>query len=217
MENITLEESKKIKLFKRFESKYIIPNNLIYNIYNYCENNYLIVENNKIFYFPYYSLYFDNDKLDMIKAHENNDLIRQKLRIREYYNGDKFLEIKEKNNYQTNKIRIPVISYEINNEKNWISSNLIYDTKNLSKTLEVKYNRITLLSKDKSNRITFDFDINFKNYKTNKEYKIDHNIIIEVKKNSEENIDIEDYLNSLEIFKEKFSKYYYGMKKTSEN
>jgi len=215
METIILEESKKIKLFKRFESKYIIQQSLIHNIFNYCEDNYLIVEDNNNFDFPYYSLYFDTDKLDMIKAHENNDLIRQKLRIREYYNGDKYLEIKEKNNHQTNKIRIPVISYEINNEKNWITSNLIYDTKNLSKTLEVKYNRITLLSKDKSNRITFDFDINFKNYKTDKEYKIDKNIIIEVKKNSENNIDIEDYLNNLGIFKEKFSKYHYGMKKTS--
>lgn len=215
METITLEESKKIKLFKRFESKYIIQRNLVYNIFNYCEDNYLIIEDNNNFDFPYYSLYFDNDKLDMIKAHENNDLIRQKLRIREYYNGDKYLEIKEKNKHQTNKIRIPVISYEINNEKNWITSNLIYNAKNLSKTLEVKYNRITLLSKDKSNRITFDFDIKFKNYKNNKEYKIDNNIIIEIKKNSENNIDIEDYLNNLKIVKQNFSKYYYGMKKTS--
>ena len=216
MKEITLQDSKKIKLFKRFESKYLVEDSQINLILDYLQYlNYFIVKDNNLSIFDYYSLYFDNDNLDTVKAHEKDNNIRQKLRIREYQNGDKFLEIKEKNNHKSIKTRIPVTSYELNNEKNWVDESFIYDTKTLTKTLEVRYKRMTFINKSKSHRVTLDFDITCHNYITNKDYKLDNYTVIEIKKNKEENVKLEDYLvNNLLVNKTKFSKYYNGMLKT---
>lgn len=217
MKTISLEESKKIKLFKRFESKYLVDSSDLGDIMNYLSDNYLIVKEDENTLFDYYSIYFDNSDFDIIKAANKDDIVRQKIRIREYQNNDKFLEIKEKNHGVVVKTRIPINSYNIENEKDWIDDNLIYNASKLNRVLRVKYKRLTFISKSKSNRITIDLNIDFYNYLTNKSAKIENYIIIEIKKNKEDNIDFEDYLNSNLIYKTKFSKYFYGMKETSDN
>ena len=217
MKTISLEESKNIKLFKRFESKYVVDSSDLGNIMNYLSDNYMIVQEDENTLFDYYSIYFDNSDFDIIKATTKDDNVRQKIRIREYQNNDKFLEIKEKNHGIIIKTRIPIKSYNIDDEKDWIDDNLIYNTSTLNNVLRVKYKRLTFINKSKSNRITVDMNVDFYNYITNKSFKIDNFIIIEIKKNKEDNIDFEDYLNKKDIYKTKFSKYYYGMKQTSDN
>ncbi len=217
MQRISLEESKKIKIFKRFESKYILWEDYVIDFIKLLEKDYfLVVDKNQIL-FPYHSLYFDTDKLAMWNDHENEKQIRQKIRIREYNDNSKFLEIKEKNNEQTIKTRIPVESYNIDNETNWISHNLKYDTRNLSRSLDVKYNRMTFIKKDKTERITIDFDLEYYNYHTKKSWKTTINqVIVEIKKSHKENNEVENMLNNkLLFYKQKYSKYYWGIKKTS--
>ena len=89
METISLEESKKIKLFKRFESKYLVDSSDLGDIMNYLSDNYLIVKEDENTLFDYYSIYFDNSDFDIIKAANKDDIVRQKIRIREYQNNDK--------------------------------------------------------------------------------------------------------------------------------
>lgn len=215
MNRISLEESKKIKIFNRFESKYIIDHDDILNIIRLLENDYLLVEENNKIIFGYHSLYFDTLELNMWNDHNIDKPSRQKIRIREYDDKSKFLEIKEKIDGKTIKNRIPIKSYFINDEEQWISSNLKYDTKNLIKSLDVKYNRISFIKKDKTERITLDIDIEYYNYKTNKRWKSNKNFaILEIKKNKEENNEIEDIINKEYIFKQKYSKYYWGILKT---
>lgn len=215
MNRISLEESKKIKIFNRFESKYIIDHDDILNIIRLLENDYLLVEENNKIIFGYHSLYFDTPELNMWNDHNIDKPSRQKIRIREYDDKSKFLEIKEKINGKTIKNRIPIESYFINDEEQWISGNLKYDTKNLIKSLDVKYNRISFVKKDKTERITLDIDIEYYNYKTNKRWKSNKNFaILEIKKNKEENNEIEDIINKEYIFKQKYSKYYWGILKT---
>ena len=215
MNRISLEESKKIKIFNRFESKYIIDHDDILNIIRLLENDYLLVEENNKIIFGYHSLYFDTPELNMWNDHNIDKPSRQKIRIREYDDKSKFLEIKEKIDGKTIKTRIPIESYFINDEEQWISDNLKYDTKNLIKSLDVKYNRISFVKKDKTERITLDIDIEYYNYKTNKRWKSNKNFaILEIKKNKEENNEIEDIINKEYIFKQKYSKYYWGILKT---
>ena len=215
MNRISLEESKKIKIFNRFESKYIIDHDDILNIIRLLENDYLLVEENNKIIFGYHSLYFDTPELNMWNDHNIDKPSRQKIRIREYDDKSKFLEIKEKIDGKTIKTRIPIESYFINDEEQWISNNLKYDTKNLIKSLDVKYNRISFVKKDKTERITLDIDIEYYNYKTNKRWKSNKNFaILEIKKNKEENNEIEDIINKEYIFKQKYSKYYCGILKT---
>ena len=217
MDKISLEESKNIKIFKRFESKYILDEDYVNDFIELLENDYFLVTDKNQILFHYHSLYFDTPKLAMWNDHENDKQIRQKIRIREYDDNSKFLEIKEKNNEQTIKTRIPVKSYNINEETNWISHNLKYDTKNLLKSLDVKYDRMTFIKKNKTERITIDFNLEYYNYHTNKIWKTTNNqVIIEIKKSYKENNEIENILNNkFDFYKQKYSKYHFGIKKTS--
>lgn len=217
MKTISLKEAKNIKIFKRFESKYVLINNEIDKIIDILDKDYYVVEDNGKALFSYHSLYFDTNHLDMWRDHNNDEDFRQKIRIREYEDNEKFLEIKEKNNGITEKIRIPVYSYNINDEINWVSHNLKYDTKNLIKSLDIKYYRMSFIKKDKTERITLDVGLEYYNYKTNKSYKYD-NIklaVLEIKKNKNDNNELENILNEkFLLYKRKFSKYHEGIKHT---
>lgn len=220
MQFISLEEAKKIKLDKRYCTKYVITREMFNCLLPYLERNFRIVkdEKNEII-LSYHSVYFDTPKFQMNKDHIEHKLHRQKIRIREYSSGEKFLEIKDKNNHITTKKRIPVNSYEIDNQKQWISDNLIYDTKDLNKKLDVFFYRVTLVDEKNTYRITLDFNISFFNYETNKSYRFDKSVL-EVKKTSSEEVLFEKEIkarlieNWPDFSSSKFSKYNFGLDKT---
>ena len=211
MNSLTLKEAKEIKLMDRIDKKYVIDFNQFCSLSSFINDNFYIVENNGTILLPYYSLYFDTPNMDMHKDHIEKKQHRQKIRIREYSTGEKYLEIKEKNNSEfTKKKRIPVKSYKLDGETNWIDKNLIYDTKHLNKKLEVKFNRLTLISLDKESRITIDFNIRFYNYITEKSKRI-KDIIVEVKKKTQELTQFENELKKMKIESQGFSKYNIGL------
>lgn len=215
MDFISLEEAKKIKLDKRYCTKYILTREMFWKVFNFFVDNFKIVRNDKgNVLFSYHSVYFDTPDYKMNKDHVDKKLHRQKIRVREYESGDKFLEIKDKNNHVTTKKRIPVESYEIDGNKEWISDNLIYDTKNLSKKLDVSYYRITLIDDKKFIRMTLDFNLRFFNYMSNKSYYFG-DTILEIKRENIENSFADDYLESVGIHSQHFSKYNVGLDLTS--
>jgi len=216
MIKISLQEAKDIKLMNRIDKKYIIDFNQFCSLSNYIEDNYYIVVNEKDEYLlKYKSIYFDTNSFEMYNDHENKVKNRQKIRIREYSNGDKYLEIKTKKSEDfTKKIRIELEDYNIDSYTDWINKNLKYSTSELKPKIEINFYRLTLINKDKTERITIDFGLSFKNYITKKELKIKE-IIIEVKKTYEENTSFENELNKFDIYPSKFSKYHIGIKKTS--
>jgi len=215
---ITLDEAKDIKLFNRVERKYKCTKSQLYCLLGVLkEDYYLVIDiDEDDFIFKYHSLYFDTPNMVMFNAHENSEHHRQKIRIREYVDGEKFLEIKDKDeNGITRKARIPVDSYVIDNEKQWIDKNLMYDTAVLNKTLDITYDRITLINKDKTERITIDLHINFVNFNTKISKSID-DVIIEVKQISEYDSKVIEELNKMNIERIKFSKYHVGIKITQD-
>lgn len=216
MIKISLQEAKDIKLMNRIDKKYIIDFNQFCSLSNYIEDNYYIVVNEKDEYLlKYKSIYFDTNSFEMYNDHENKVKNRQKIRIREYSNGDKYLEIKTKKSEDfTKKIRVELEDYNIDSYTDWINKNLKYSTSELKPKIEIDFYRLTLINKDKTERITIDFGLSFKNYITKKELKIKE-IIIEVKKTYEENTSFENELNKFDIYPSKFSKYHIGIKKTS--
>ncbi|MBQ3414602.1 MAG: VTC domain-containing protein [Clostridia bacterium] len=208
-----------MKLFNRVERKYKCTKNQLYLLLGLLKENYYLVtdiDDDDDFVFKYHSLYFDTPEMIMFNAHENSEQHRQKIRIREYSDGEKFLEIKDKDeNGITRKSRIPVDSYVIDGEKQWIDKNLMYDTIVLNKTLDITYDRITLVSRDKTERITIDFNICFHNFINDISRTID-DVIIEVKQVNEYDSFIIEELNKLNIERVKFSKYHIGIKLTKE-
>ncbi len=204
-----------MNFMRRIDVKYVLNNSLLSKISDYIFDNFYIVKDQKNeMFLKYYSLYFDTDDMKRHKDHINKKSHRQKIRIREYESHDKFIEIKDKNDHITNKIRIPVTSYKIDGEKQWISDNLIYDTNTLKRKLEVTFYRMTFISFDNKIRMTIDSYIRFYNYITNKEKNI-NDIVIEIKKNNEEKTDIENKLNEIGIQESGFSKYNIGLQLTS--
>lgn len=216
MNTLSLEEVKKIKLFSRIDKKYIIDFETFCNLTQYINDNYYILtDDNDNFLLKYKSIYFDTEKLSMFNDHENRKKNRQKIRIREYSNGDKYLEIKTKSKEDfTKKIRIELEDYNIQNYTDWINKNLEYSNTKLIPTIEIIFHRLTLINKEKSERITIDFGINFNNYITNKKERIKE-IVIEVKKLNHDKTEFEIELNKLNIEESKFSKYHIGIQKTS--
>lgn len=220
MEFASLEEAKKTKLDKRHCTKYVLTREMCQKLFSFVCENFKIVKNKKgNVLMAYHSVYFDTPELQMNKDHVDHKPHRQKIRVREYESGEKFLEIKDKENHVTTKKRIPVESYEIDGEEQWVSENLMYDTKELDKKLDVYYYRMTLIDKENSYRITIDFNITFFNYMTNKTYHFD-DTIIEVKKMVSDETFFETQMKSMlierwpEFNSTKISKYNIGLEKT---
>ena len=214
MKLLSIEEAKKLKLMKRIDCKYVISYEQYYKFISLLPESYYAVEQSGQVLLKYYTMYFDTEEMSMLKDHVEKKLHRQKIRIREYSTGEKFLEIKDKNNHVTTKTRVPVTSYEIGGEKQWISENLLYDTKNLSKKLSTTFYRMTLIDPQMSSRITIDFGLLVHNYITEKFWNPPY-AIVEVKKDSEDLTEAEEILKSLEAHQQGFSKYAQGVEHTS--
>ena len=214
MKTIHLEEAKSVKLMTRFDAKYVITYAHYYDFMNLIQDDFKVVQENDTTLFKYYTVYFDTNGLDILKAHRAKTPHRQKIRIREYSTGEKLLEIKDKNYHVTKKTRIPVKSYELNGEKQWVSENSMYDTKNLKKSLSTEFNRMTLVSNDKTIRITIDFNLKTHNFMNGNDWKFDF-VIVEIKKPSDEKTMPEIALEKIGCVQQGFSKYNVGMTLTT--
>lgn len=214
MNKISLEEAKEIKLMNRIDKKYIINFDQFCSLCDYIANNFYIVYSGYNFMLDYKSIYFDTEFNNMYRDHEWHEKKRQKIRIREYADGEQFLEIKTKSQEDyTKKIRVPFKGKTLEGYKKWICDNLSYDYNTLSEKLEVRFKRITLINLEKDTRITIDFGIHYHNYKNENDF-IEKNMIVEVKKESYNKTPFELKLEELGIQEGKYSKYHIGIKNT---
>lgn len=213
MNKISIEEAKKIKLMNRIDKKYIINFEQFCELCEYIVKNFYIVYSGYKYMLDYKSTYFDTIYNSMYNDHENHEKKRQKIRIREYEDGEQFIEIKTKSDEEyTKKIRKHYKGY-LDGNKNWILKHLLYDYYSLEKKLEVKFKRITLINFDKNIRVTIDFGIRYNNFITKKIYN-EKNIIIEVKKEMQDKTEFEIKLEEFGIQEGKYSKYHTGIKMT---
>lgn len=136
--------------------------------------NILEVEGSRIF--QYESLYLDTPDLKFYYDHHRNKAKRHKIRFRRYLNQDSsFFEIKTKNGKgRSSKMRIPTNgNYSILSSalKEIVRAHAGTDPDSLSPSLQVAVNRITLLSKDGSEKVTLDFKVQFSRDSRIKELK----------------------------------------------
>lgn len=179
---------------------------------------------------PYRTLYFDTEALDMYIMHHNRKLNRQKLRVRTYRSTDTtFFEIKNKDNKgKTRKVRIPIDvslfdrALEVPEVQDFVNKNTPYSTptphsslltphSSLIPTLENRFERITLVDKGMSERITIDHGIRFYNRATQLDADIAHALVIEVKHEvGAPTSAIERALHDLHVLPRRMSKYCIG-------
>ena len=171
-ESIKLKDMDSVKLMNRKECKYTVSYSTLITLLGELKEDYFILEIDGENLMPYESVYYDMPDFKLYTSHQNGKQNRYKVRSRTYaLTGDKFLELKFKNNKKrTIKERIKV-------EKNgqWLENikflekYLPFPPNDLEKKLEIQYERITLVDKSLKERVTIDLNLSFfsKNEKSN--------------------------------------------------
>lgn len=234
-DKITLEEMDGIKLMNRIDTKFVTTTERLYQLLALAHNAYRVQETDSRRVADYHTLYFDTDSMGMYLAHHNGRLNRQKLRIRSYVDSCQcFLEVKTKNNHgRTKKKRMAMsdfnpiarkeeILFGRNSENTqeydgFITNHLHYGLSGLTERLENRFNRITLVNKGKTERITIDTDLRVHNIVTGKRMQLDNIAIIELKRNGRDASQILTMLRELRIKPMGFSKYCIGVAMTDSS
>ena len=234
---ITLEQMSDIRLMNRTDTKFVTTRSRLEQLLMLAKDDYYVQEIDGERIAPYYTLYFDTEDHAMYTAHESGHTNRQKLRIRSYVNsGLNFLEVKTKNNHgRTKKKRMLVDEFDpmvmgtgclglLSAQEpvpvtidEFLRTNLQYNPSTLSEQLENCFDRITLVNKGMTERLTIDTNLRFHNIATGNYRFMDHIVIIELKRDGRVASPILTLLNQLRIKPLGFSKYCIGSALTNSD
>ena len=223
-DSISLSEMGSVKLMNRIDTKYVVPKRLLPAILNAAKEDYFVQEIDSKRVATYDTLYYDTPTLDMYVRHHNRQLVRQKVRVRNYQDTQQtFLEIKRKNNKgRTKKKRIVVPGFDIQSDtlgnskkdtctvEQFIAQKSNYQWAELIPHLRTKFHRITLVNKAMTERLTIDFDLGWENVITNKNSSYDGLAIIELKQDGHIHSLMTNIMLNLRVHPMKISKYCIG-------
>lgn len=172
-EGITLGEIRDsdAQLQSRREKKFLMTFEQCVNLISGLNGSYraLDIEHSRIG--RYDTMYYDTGSFMTYLQHHNGKANRFKLRFRYYCStGKTFLEVKERlNTGRTVKTRLETegtISLTDKGPAGFLESAFPYDFREFYPVLSTEYNRITLVSKDFGERVTFDLGLSFRNNTT---------------------------------------------------
>lgn len=215
---ITLEEMSAVKLMNRIDTKFLVSIIRLPEILNRLHGNYFVQELLGRRMSHYNTLYYDTPDAKMYIVHHDRKLTRQKLRSRIYCDtGVAFCEIKNKNNKKrTKKKRIPIELSQFHNmlsydePRAFVSEKLHYDVNTLIRQVENEFDRITLVNRDKTERLTIDTGIHFTNHHTGKTASVPDLVIIELKQDGNIPSYFKKVANEMRIKPKRISKYCLG-------
>jgi len=167
-DSITLQEMENVKLMDRIDTKFMFHVNTLNDILKSLSSHYLILEINGNKISTYNTVYFDTNEFDLYNKHHAGKLNRYKIRHRTYVESNLgFLEIKFKNNKgRTIKSRIEEKAISaITSERAilFLNKTLPISTENLQPKVWISYERITLVNKTTTEKITLDLNLKFQN------------------------------------------------------
>lgn len=164
-ESITLQEMDRVKLMNRVDTKFAFSKKDFLAFLPELSEHYRILEIEGTRTPFYESLYFDDDQFSFFKDHHNGRTNRFKVRFRKYVESSlTFLEIKHKFKGRTHKVRIKVDEIPTNllqEHKDFIKS-IITEEHHLHPVMWNSFHRMTLVNKVENERLTLDFNLNFK-------------------------------------------------------
>jgi len=219
---ITLEEMSGIRLMNRTDTKYIMSADKLPLFIAEARQNYFVQEINTKRISTYHTIYWDTVDYAMFIAHQNGKRVRQKVRVRTYTDTElSFLEIKNKNNRgRTNKKRIVVAGTDIlecGEACDFLHTHAWHTIHELDKNIENYFNRITLVNRNKTERLTVDFDIRFRNLKNGLTAELENLVIVELKRDGYAESPIRYTLRKLNVKPVSISKYCVGCIITTPN
>jgi len=218
---VSLEEIDEVKLMSRIDRKYWFHILKLQEILEYTLPHYDILEINGQRLMEYQTRYYETPQNKMYLMHHNRKLNRNKIRRRNYVSTDSsFLEIKFKTNKKrTIKKRIETQFGALGfNEKelDFIENNSMFKGQDLIPGLNNKFNRLTLIHKNKLDRCTIDISPKFWNDKG--DISFDNLVIFELKRGKNlKSSPIVNLLRKLKIRQRGLSKYCTGRAFLDEN
>jgi len=164
-EPITLGEMDAVKLMNRVDTKFAFSAENLQELLPELSKYYKVFEINGTRIPSYESLYFDDDNFTFFNDHHNGKMNRFKVRFRNYVESNLyFLEIKHKFKGRTEKERISVDGFTdfLSQKHTEFIQLTLQDKMNLRPCLWNSFHRITLVGREINERLTLDFNIQFK-------------------------------------------------------
>ena len=232
-EPISLEQMSGIKLMNRTDTKFVTSERLLYELLQLAHSHYYAQQIGDERIARYFTAYFDTVPHDMYIMHQNGHLNRQKVRIRSYVDSHlDFLEVKTKDNHgRTKKKRIAMQNFDAAHPQHdilfrrqdddfvayddFLRQHLRFAPESLTQQLENNFNRITLVNKARTERLTIDTGLRFYNLVTGCRRDLTGLAIIELKRDGLQPSPILDMLLELRIKPSGFSKYCMGQALTN--
>lgn len=208
-EPISLAQMESVKLMNRIDTKYAVSRAVLPAILEAAKADYYVQEIDGKRIATYDTMYYDTESLDMYVRHHDRQLVRQKIRIRQYVDSDlTFLEIKRKNNKgRTKKKRITLPSKEV---ESFVAAKSRYVWSELSPHLRTLFHRITLVNKAKTERLTIDMDLVWDNVVSGEKKTFEDLVIIELKRDGNVPSKMTHIMLNLRLHPLKISKYCIG-------
>ncbi len=191
MTPISLDEMSAVKLMNRVDTKYVADDLTVAKLFSLIKDDYYVQEIDWKRVAEYDSIYYDTVDNHMYIIHQDKKLKRDKLRVRNYVDtGTYFCEVKHKNNHgRTKKKRIEVGHSVFENLKSdektreFVENQLPdYDFDGFIKKLSTSFERITIVNKGKTERITIDFNVRFHNFENGNDEGIAPLVVMELKR-----------------------------------
>ena len=218
---ITLEEMSGIKLMNRIDTKFVTTRTRLLRLLDMARDDYWAQEIKGERLSRYDTTYFDTDDFAMYRIHQTGHTGRQKLRFRTYVSSNlQFMEVKTKNNHgRTKKKRIKVGDMELADEekRRFLAEHLRYGIDSLQPAIRNNFDRITLVNRAKTERLTIDTNLRFFNLVSGKNLEMGPLVIIELKRDGLCYSPVLEMLRQLRIQPHGFSKYCMGSALTNPN
>ncbi len=175
-----------VKLMNRVDTKFVTHKNNLIPFLDLLKNSHMVQEIHGNRTSAYRTLYFDTKDKAMYSAHQAGKSTREKIRMREYIGSDLvFLEVKDKNNRgRTKKVRIQIPGWnEYKNEEatDFLQEKSWFELKDINPHVQNSFDRITLVNREKTERLTIDLNLSFNNLDNDCIYDLSNIIIIELK------------------------------------
>ena len=224
MQPITLEEMNAVKLMNRTDTKYLTNRQTLQAMACDWEPLFYVQEIEGKRSARYTTLYFDTPDALTYTIHHNQHLRRQKIRQRHYLDtGTHFLEVKNKiNTGRTKKKRIEIPAsawgdiYSTPEMEEFLSQKVWVTDQPLAPRLQNYFQRVTLVNKNRTERITIDSGIRFHNHLSQRDADVSDLVIVEVKQDGNNPSDFKNLLLNARVQQRGLSKYCLGMLLTDE-
>lgn len=213
---VSLEDMKGVRLMNRIDTKYLVSVGNIKRILMASVQDYCVQEVDGERNIAYHTIYYDTSDYRMYIAHQNRRKTREKIRMRTYVSsGLSFLEIKNKNNRgRTDKKRIKVdagVDYMHTEEtRKFLEKHAWYSPEELLPHLENRFNRITLVNRGMTERLTIDMGLCFHNFSNDHDESLAGIGVVELKRDGRTSSPMHDLLIRMHIHTMGFSKYCIG-------